>query len=54
MGGAFSILLGILVLSNIGSLAALIVVMIANYMIIFGVLFIILGFSLRNAENSLY
>jgi uncharacterized membrane protein HdeD (DUF308 family) len=54
MGGIFSILLGILVSSNIGSHAALIVTMIANYMIIFGVLFIILGFSLRNAEDSLY
>ena len=54
MGGTFSILLGILVFSNFSNYAALIVTMVANYMIIFGVLFIILGFSLRNAENSLY
>ena len=52
LGGAFSVVLGILVLINISSHASLIVTMIANYMIIFGVLFIILGFSLRNAEDS--
>ena len=51
MGGIFSILLGILIVSNISSNTALIVTMIANYMIIFGVLFIVLGFSLRNADN---
>jgi uncharacterized membrane protein HdeD (DUF308 family) len=53
MGGMFSILLGILLFSNISSSAAFIVAMVANYMIIFGVLLIVLGLSLRNVKNSI-
>jgi uncharacterized membrane protein HdeD (DUF308 family) len=53
LGGIFSALLGILILSNISFGAVLIITMIAVYMVLFGVLLIALGFSLKNAGRSL-
>ncbi len=49
LGGIFSVLLGILIFSNMAVGAALIIVMIAVYMVLFGVALIALGFSLKNA-----
>lgn len=53
LGGIVSALLGILILSNIGFGAVLIITMIAVYMVIFGVLLIALGFSLKNSGKML-
>ena len=53
LGGIFSALLGILIFSNVGFAAVLIVTMIAVYMVLFGVLLIALGFSLKNSGNLL-
>jgi uncharacterized membrane protein HdeD (DUF308 family) len=53
LGGIFSALLGILIFSNVGFGAVLIVTMIAIYMVLFGVLLIALGFSLKNSGNLL-
>jgi len=50
LGGIFSVLLGILIFSNMAFGAALIIVMIAVYMVLFGVMLIALGFSLKNSN----
>jgi len=52
LGGIFSVVLGCLILSNPSFGALFIVTMIAVYMVLFGVLLILLGFSLRNAARS--
>ncbi len=53
LGGIFSALLGILIFGNVGFGALLIITMIAVYMVLFGVLLIALGFSLKNSGKSL-
>jgi len=53
LGGIFSALLGILIFSNAGFGAVLIITMIAVYLVLFGVLLIALGFSLKNSGKSL-
>jgi uncharacterized membrane protein HdeD (DUF308 family) len=52
LGGIFSVLLGGLILSNVSYGALLVVTMIAVYMILFGMVLIALGFSLKNAGKS--
>jgi len=52
LGGIFSVLLGILIFSNMAFGATLIIVMIAVYMVLFGVMLIALGFSLKNSNIS--
>lgn len=53
LGGIFSILLGILIFSNIALGAAVIIVMISIYLLLFGVMLIALGFSLKNIKIPL-
>jgi uncharacterized membrane protein HdeD (DUF308 family) len=52
LGGLFSALLGILILSNAAFGAVLIAIMIAVYLVLFGVLLIALGFSLKNSGRA--
>jgi uncharacterized membrane protein HdeD (DUF308 family) len=52
LGGIFSTLLGIVILSNVAFGAVLIITMVAVYMVLFGVALMLLGFSLRNAGRS--
>jgi uncharacterized membrane protein HdeD (DUF308 family) len=53
LGGIFSALLGIVILSNVTFGAVLIITMVAVYMVLFGVALIALGFSLKNASKGL-
>jgi uncharacterized membrane protein HdeD (DUF308 family) len=53
LGGIFSALLGIGIFGNVGFGAVLIITMIAVYMVLFGVVLIALGFSLKNSGNLL-
>lgn len=53
LAGIFSLLLGILILSNIGLGAVLIITLIAVYLIMFGVMLIAMGFSLKSAGKML-
>ena len=50
LNGIFSVALGTLILVNIAVGATLIVLMIAIYLVIFGVLLIAMGFSLKGAD----
>jgi len=47
----FSMLLGILIFTNVDFGAEFVVVVTAVYLILFGVLLIALGFSCKNTEN---
>jgi len=51
LGGIFSVILGILIFSNMALGATLIIVMIGVYLVLFGVMLIALGFSLKNIRN---
>jgi len=53
LGGLFSTLLGIFIFYNVAFGVAFVVVVTAVYLILFGVLLIALGFSLKNAEGML-
>ncbi|MCX6001521.1 MAG: DUF308 domain-containing protein [Chloroflexi bacterium] len=50
LNGIFSVALGTLILVNVAVGATLIVLMIAIYLVIFGVLLIAMGFSLKGAD----
>jgi len=50
LNGVFSVVLGTLILVNVAVGAVLIVMMIAIYLVIFGVLLIAMGFSLKGAD----
>jgi uncharacterized membrane protein HdeD (DUF308 family) len=50
LNGVFSVVLGTLILVNVAAGAVLIVMMIAIYLVIFGVLLIAMGFSLKGAD----
>ena len=53
LGGLFSMLLGVLIFTNIAVGAEFVVVVTAVYLILFGVLLIALGFSFKNTEGLL-
>jgi uncharacterized membrane protein HdeD (DUF308 family) len=50
LNGVFSVVLGTLIFVNVAAGAVLIVMMIAIYLVIFGVLLIAMGFSLKGAD----
>ncbi|MBN1376615.1 MAG: DUF308 domain-containing protein [Dehalococcoidia bacterium] len=53
LGGIFSLMLGVLILSNLAFGLVLIITMIAVYLVLFGVLLISLGISLRSTGKAL-
>lgn len=53
LGGIFSVILGVLVLTNLAFGLVLIITMIAIYLVLFGVLLISMAVSLKNAGKSL-
>jgi uncharacterized membrane protein HdeD (DUF308 family) len=50
LNGVVSVVLGTLIMVNVAAGAVLIVMMIAIYLVIFGVLLIAMGFSLKGAD----